>query len=268
MKVIDSHAHIYPTKIEHKAVEAIRKFYELDAMGHAGSSDELLRSGAEGGITKFVVFSTATVPHQVESINNFILRECAAHPEFIPVGTLHADYEGYADELCRIDEAGMHGVKFHPDFQLFDIDDPRLFPMYDLLSERGMFIITHSGDPRHDYSRPEKVAHVAREFPKLRIIAAHFGGWGLWDVAREVLRGFENVYFDTSSTYGFTGADPIKLAFKTFDPSHIFFGCDFPMWDHATELRRIVEVLGEGQLLEDVCWNNFAAFYSRYGSID
>ena len=262
MKIIDVHAHIYPQKIAEKAVDTIRRFYELDRMQHIGSTEELLRSGEKAGISKYMVFSTATAPRQVESINNFILSEVAAHPEFIGVGTLHADYENYESELARIDEAGLHGIKFHPDFQLFDIDDERLFPMYDVLSERGMFIITHSGDPRYNYSRPEKIAHVAREFPRLRIIAAHLGGYTLWDVARDVLRKFENVYYDTSSTYAFAGADPIKKAFSAFDPTHIFYGCDFPMWDHAEELKCIASVIGEGQLLEDVCWNNFAAFYN------
>ena len=49
--------------------------------------------------------------------------------------------------------------------------------------------------------------------------------------------------------------------FRYSDP--LFFGSDVPMWDHAEELERLQKITGSGQLFEDVCWNNFAAFYGR-----
>ncbi len=263
MKIIDVHAHIYPQKIEEKATEAIRAFYDCPKMKYSGSSGQLIASGEKAGITKYLVFSTATTAKQVESIDNFILGECAAHPEFVGLGTLHTDYENYAEELKRIDEAGMHGVKLHPDFQKFDFDDPRLMPMYDVLDQLGMFVITHAGDYRYPYSHPERVAHVAREFPHLKIIAAHFGGWSVWDLAIPLLKDLPNVYYDTSSTIGFGSEEPARKGFAAYDNTHLFFGSDFPMWDHAEELERLQRITGDGQLFEDVCWNNFAAFYGR-----
>ena len=263
MKIIDVHAHIYPQKIEQKATEAIRAFYGIASMGHSGESGQLIASGKQAGVTKFMVFSTATTAKQVESIDNFILGECAAHPEFVGLGTLHADYENYAEELRRIDEAGLHGVKLHPDFQKFHFDDPRLMPMFDVLDQLGMFVITHAGDYRYPYSHPERIAHVAREFPHLKIIAAHFGGWSLWDQAVPLLKDLQNVYCDTSSTIRFTGEERARKIFSAYDPTHLFFGSDFPMWDHTEELELLQKITGSGRLFEDVCWNNFAAFYSR-----
>lgn len=261
MRIIDVHAHIYPPKIEHKATQAIGDFYDRPKMLHNGSPEELLESGKRAGVTDFLVFSTATTPHQVESINGFIIRQCREHPEFIGAGTLHIDFEDFEKEIDRMYAAGLKGVKFHPDFQKFRIDDEKLFPMYDKLQSKDMFIITHSGDPRYDFSHPERVARVAKNFPRMRVIAAHFGGWMSWDIARGCMRDLPNVYFDTSSTYGFGGLEPMKLGFKTFDRSHIFFGCDFPMWDHAFELKTL-EMLGlDEQTMEDVLFNNFARFY-------
>ena len=261
MRILDVHAHIYPPKIEPKAVNAIREFYDRPYMAHKGAAEELIASGKEAGVTDFMVFSTATVPTQVQSINDFILRISSEYRQFIGAGTIHVDYEDNLGELQRIWNAGLKGIKFHPDFQKFNIDDERLFPSFGLMQELGMFFITHSGDPRYPFSHPERVARVAKAFPKLRIIAAHFGGWMTWDIARRCLADLPNVYFDTSSTFGFGGIEPMIEGFKTFDNTHLFFGCDYPMWDYKDELR-ILRSLGLDDItLKNVLYNNFARFY-------
>jgi predicted TIM-barrel fold metal-dependent hydrolase len=48
---------------------------------------------------------------------------------------------------------------------------------------------------------------------------------------------------------------------KAFDNSHIFFGCDFPMWDHGEELDMLRSLRLPDDLLEDIMYNNFDAFY-------
>ncbi|SHH65103.1 hypothetical protein SAMN02745823_00625 [Sporobacter termitidis DSM 10068] len=260
MRIIDTHAHIFPPKIEQTATNAIRDFYDRPRMYHAGSVEELLKSGKSAGVEKFVVFSTATTKQQVENIHDFIIEMCAKHPELIGAGTMHVEYEDVEREIDRIYSSGIRGVKLHPDFQKFDFDDPRLFPFFALLEKKDMFVITHSGDNRYNYSHPEKVARIAHMYPKLRIIAAHFGGWMMWETARKILV-LPNVYVDTSSTIGFGGAAPVLEGLKTFDRSHIFFGCDFPMWDHGAEVRKLMELGIEDSVLEDIFYNNFAAFY-------
>jgi uncharacterized protein len=260
MKIIDTHAHIFPPKIEKSATAAIRDFYDRKSMSHSGSPEELLASGKRAGVGNFLVFSTATTPQQVTAINDFIIGECAEHTEFIGAGTMHAEFINFEEEINRIFKSGIKGIKFHPDFQRFDFDDERLFPVYALLEAKGMFVITHSGDYRYTYSRPEKVARIARKFPKLRIIAAHFGGWSMWELARQILI-LPNVYIDTSSTFGFGGVEPVIEGLKAFDHKHIFFGCDFPMWDHKEEINRFKALSLDTDFLEDIMYNNFAEFY-------
>lgn len=83
----------------------------------------------------------------------------------------------------------------------------------------------------------------------------------MWDIARKHLADLPNVYYDTSSTYGFGGIEPVKEGFRAFDNSHLFFGCDYPMWDYRQELD-MLETIGLTQReLEDVLFNNFARFY-------
>jgi len=264
MKIIDTHSHIFPPKIERVATDAIREFYDREVMAHDGSVEELLTNGKAAGVDKFVIFSTATTPQQVQKINDFILEECEKHPEFIGAGTMHRDFENPEAEVVRIFESGMRGIKLHPDFQKFNLDDRLLFPTFDALQQRDMYIVTHSGDYRYDFSHPERIANVARNFPKLHIIAAHMGGWSMWDIGRELLAPLENVFVDSSSTYGFAGTDPIVRGISAFGYERVFFGCDFPMWRQDTELEMLRSLGLSEKELESILGGNFINFYSRY----
>ena len=216
MKIIDAHVHIFPDKIAEAAVQATGHFYAeahndqmwspLELTNCRGTVDDLLRENAEAGIDRSVVFSTATTPHQVESINSFIARECALHGEFIGVGTMHIDYPDFEREVRRIKSLGLVGIKLHPDIQRFALDDDRLLPLYECMRDEHLFLIAHTGDYRYDYSGPHRMARLAKLFPEMKFVGAHFGGWSEWAEARECLV-LPNVYVDTSSTIGFSGPE-------------------------------------------------------------
>ena len=261
MKVIDVHTHIFPPKIEDQAVKAISDFYDGARMRHHGTPEELIASGSKIGVERYLVFSAATISRQVESINSFIISQCEKYPQFMGAGTMHKDYDGVEAEIDRLYKSGIYGVKLHPDFQQFNVDDAKLDDTYRALTERGMFMIAHTGDDRYDFSHPDRMANVARRFPKLRIIAAHFGGLCQWRAARRNLLTLPNVYIDTSSTLGFGAYDEAKEILKMFDKKHIFFATDFPMWDHVEELERVQKLRLDSATMEDILYNNFNAFY-------
>lgn len=262
MKIIDAHTHIFPSKISEKAVKSISEFYENAHMHHIGSEDALIESGKKINVEKYVVFSTATKIEQVESINNFIIEQTKKHNEFIGLGTMHKDFKNFEAELLKLKENNIKGIKLHPDFQKFEFDNKDLYKIYGILSDLNMFVLTHAGDYRYNYSNPHQIKNIAQNFPKLKIIAAHFGGWSQWDTAVDVLN-LENVYFDTSSTFSFTDINVVKKAFKKYDNTHIFFATDFPMGDHIEELRNIEKLNLDDKTFENVLYNNFYNFYNN-----
>lgn len=260
MKIIDAHAHIFPKKLAKKATQSISEFYSGQSMPYTAAAEELLSAGKRAGISKYVVFSTATAAKQVTKINDFIIESAKEHPEFIPVGTMHAEFDEFEEEIERIYNMGVRGIKLHPDFQKFNFDDERLMPIYDLLQKKGMFVITHSGDYRYGFSRPERVAKVAKKFKTLKISAAHCGGWSQWDIARDCLV-LDNVYVDTSSTLGFSDKENIRKAINTFGTDKVFFGTDFPMWRYEEELEGIYSLGLSDKTVEKILHSNFEEFY-------
>jgi len=196
--IIDFHAHIYPEKIAEKASRNIGQFYNTQ-MCYDGSPEKLIESGRKVGVEKYIVHSTATVAHQVEAINNYIISQVNLHKEFVGFGTIHPDYEGFESELNRIKSLGLHGIKLHPDFQQFQVDTPKMDDVYEVISALKMPVLVHAGDCRYDFSGPKRIRHVLEKHPSLIVVAAHFGGYTEWDKAMEYLVG-QRVWFDTSST--------------------------------------------------------------------
>ena len=100
--IIDAHAHIFPEKIAQKATDNIGSFYDL-YMNFDGTADMLIKQGDECGVSKYVVQSVATVPHQVKRINDFIVKSVEKYPDkLIGFGSLHPDMKGMEEEIDRL----------------------------------------------------------------------------------------------------------------------------------------------------------------------
>lgn len=237
MRIINFHTHIYPDAIAQKATESVGKFYTLD-MNRVGTASHLIEDCKKAGIDKCVIHSVATAPKQVESINNFVASTCKEHKEFYGFGTIHPDYENPFEEIERIESLGLKGIKIHPDTQKFNIDDERMFKIYDALSGR-LPILIHCGDYRYTYSHPERLARILDMFPGLTVIGAHFGGWSLHDLALEYLID-RNCYMDVSSSFFLTGMKRAEELIKIYGAERILFGTDFPMWDAKEELDKFM----------------------------
>ena len=267
--IIDTHTHIFPERIARTAAHATAEFYLEpgtpltptleEMMSESGTTDDLLTCAKEAGVDRCVVFSTATTPEQVEHINDFISAECRKHPEFIGVGTMHIDYPDFEKECDRMLDLGLIGIKLHPDIQKFRVDDDRMLPLYEIMQAKGMFLISHTGDSRYDYSGPRRMKRLAELFPEMDFICAHFAGWGEWDLAREIMKK-DNIYMDTSSTFGFGGTEMVKKALDVFDDTHIFFGSDYPMWNAKDELEKLRALHLSDERMEKILYQNFERF--------
>lgn len=242
MEIIDAHAHIYPEKIAQKATDTIGVFYDIKMEMPAGTAEQLLIDGSRAGVSRYVVHSVATTAHQVRSINEFIKREVSAHPEFIGFITLHQDLteEEVFSEVEWALQNSLKGIKLHPDFQKFNIDDAIAEKFY-RAADGKLPILFHVGDDRYDYSKPERLVRMAKKYPDVNFIAAHFGGYRQWE-DYTLYKGLKNVYFDTCSSLPFISAEKAKEIIGTLGADRFFFATDFPMWDATGEIERFNKI--------------------------
>ena len=261
MRIFDSHIHIYPDKIAEKASKNIGAFYDIP-MAFNGTLETLIQSCRKSGVEKCLVHSVATTHEQVKKINDFICSAVKMYPDmFVGFCTLHPsmDLKETAEETDRVISLGLKGIKLHPDFQKFNIDDKHAMEMYEVIDGR-LPILFHTGDRRYDYSSPERMRIMAKAFPRQRIIAAHFGGYSVWDRALKTLPGLENVWVDSSSSLAFITPEKAKELITAYGDDRVFFGTDYPMWSAEDELKRYDRIDLTDAQRERIFYKNIAGF--------
>ncbi|HEY3297221.1 MAG TPA: amidohydrolase family protein, partial [Armatimonadota bacterium] len=211
---IDCHTHAFAEKIAEKAIRQLVDYYQVQT-SHTGTIQALLDAAEEAELDAAILVVAATKADQVKPAHDWILHDVCAMSQvstrIIPFGTYHPDDPDWLSEINRLRKARIRGIKLHPEFQGIDLADPRLNPFFEEV-EPDFTLLVHVGDPLvspDNLSTPTKVAAIAASFPRLRIIAAHMGGYRMWEEALETLAG-TNVYLDTSSTLGYIDPDMFK----------------------------------------------------------
>ncbi len=240
MKIIDFHTHVYPDAIAPKAAESIRQFYSLGNQAMNGTVEMLLEKGTAAGTTQYVILPVAMRPDRTRHINDFILETLAKEPRFLGFGTVHAGMEHLAEEVDYIRQKGLRGLKMHPDSQVFAIDDERLLPVYEQI-QGELPVLLHMGDHRFDYSHPARLRRILELFPKLQVIAAHFGGYSMYEEAYRQLRD-KDCFFDVSSSLMFMEPGVAEDFINRYGAERFVYGSDYPMWDPETEMERFLRL--------------------------
>ena len=60
-------------------------------------------------------------------------------------GSVHPSHPDALKELERIHALGIKGIKFHPDYQYFFVDEERMFPIYEKCGKLGLIVVFHAG---------------------------------------------------------------------------------------------------------------------------
>ena len=245
LPVIDAHTHIFPDNIAEKARDNVSKYYGAP-MYTCGKVSELYR--VRGGVYKNrsvvmqLVCSPAITPSQTESINTFIASVCEKDDSLIGFGTLHRDNENYKSEISRMKMLGLKGIKFHPDFQRTNMDDPKLIEIYKEAARAKLPVLFHMGDRVMKYSTADKLRNVLDAVPELIVIAARMGGYMHWKDAFDIIPVCDRVYYDISSTLSFVPPEGIRKMLRKFGTDRIFFGSDFPICNPTDELKKLDEI--------------------------
>ncbi len=240
--VIDFHTHIFPAEIAKRAVSTLSERSRL-VPETDGTADDTLKKMDECGIDSCVCLNIATKPSQMRKINAY-MKEISSE-RLIPFGTIHPDGENAIDELDFIKECGFKGIKLHPDYQNFYADEKRMYDIYLRCCELELLIIFHSGYdiglgcPIH--CTPLMLKNVSERFPKLKIVAAHFGGYGLWHDVEELLGSCDNVFFDTAFSLGLDKSLAEKLINKK-GAEKILLASDCP-WESPKHSIEFIESL-------------------------
>ena len=245
--IIDFHTHIFPDTLAPRAISVLCEKSGL-VPAHNGTAQGLTGIMAEHGVDMAVALSIATKPTQEHSVNSFAI-SLLDNPKIIPFGSVFPGSETYLYELERLKESGVKGINLHPEYQDFYIDCDNALKIYEKCADLGLIVHFHSGEdeayapPAH--ATPERVNRICELCPNTKFVAAHFGGYNMWEQFAEILDAHQNLWLDTSMTRtaNLINDDTARKLISNMGTDHILFGSDSP-WEKQCDSIRGIKGLG------------------------
>ncbi|MBW1997111.1 MAG: amidohydrolase [Deltaproteobacteria bacterium] len=263
-EIIDAHTHVFPENVAPKVLDSNRAL-GFDAFGE-GTLGDLRGRMHKLGINACVVLAVSTLPRLVEPSNSWLLRE--RDEEMIPFGTIHPEYQGYRQEIKRIKAMGARGIKFSSLFQDFYPDDRNMYPVYDVLVEEELPVLFHVGgsmrsiEGEEAMASPRRIARVLNDFPEMKVIGAHWGGFHALEEARKHLWG-RDLYLDTSYPPGLNTV-PLKAILEFIEahgPNRILFASDYPFGDQESDIGIIQDLPLDSEARYRILYGNAAELF-------
>jgi uncharacterized protein len=252
MRIIDFHTHAFPDSLARRAMESLTAGVPDWPAYHDGTIAGLLGSMDGAGIHSAVIANIATKPSQERPILEW--SKSIQSERIIPFISLHPDGEGHDALLDEAVEAGIRGVKFHCLYQGFVVNEDKALRMYERIAARDLVILFHAGRdpvwPTSDDASPARLLHIHRRFPPLRMVAAHSGGWRMWEEVAEHLAG-EDIWLELSFA-GDVPDETWETIRERHSPERYVFGSDCPWTDQVTTLAQVRRRLGDEASIEQV----------------
>ncbi|MBP0966742.1 MAG: amidohydrolase [Oscillospiraceae bacterium] len=252
--LIDFHTHIFPEHIAERSVAALLagirreqgdEYCESNTLIYRPATlDGLLELMQKSGVDRSICLPIATKPSQTETINRYA--EQVRSAQALSFGTVHPADPDWERVLCSLAERGFKGIKLHPQFQQSYIDSPESIRIIRKCEQLGLLVMFHAGAdiglPPPLYATPERIAHVLTETAGSHLIAAHLGGWDMWDDVERYLAGTP-ILMDTAFIWKFLAPEQCLRIIRTHGADKILFGSDSP-WEDPADTLRYLQSLG------------------------
>ncbi len=261
---IDVHTHVWPDRIADAVSENMQAdlgFAPIAANTVSGIKAHMSASGVD----KSVVLGVAARADQVRRANDWLIS--IADDMLVPFGAVHPDLQDKGGEIRHLRDNGVRGIKMHPVINGFYPDDPQWFPVYEELGD-DMTLAIHAGRLPHQgadaplYAAPERIMNIVRQFPRLKVIALHLGGFYMLDEAERHLMGHENVLVDTTwppSIRELT-AETLTAIIGRHGAHKVCFGTDYPLVDMASESDYLASLPLTSEQVEGILGENARRF--------
>ncbi|MBE5793497.1 MAG: amidohydrolase [Clostridiales bacterium] len=268
--MIDFHTHIFPDAVAPKALASLQAG-TLRVEGRAvpprtdGTMTGLVVSMTENAVEKSVVLPIATKPSQTPSINRFA--SGIQSDRLLSFYSLHPQQEDWAAVLDEIAAVGGKGIKLHPEFQFADVDSPEMIRILHKAAALHLIVVLHAGKdigmPPPVHCTPMQLARALDAVPDACVVAAHMGGWRMWDEVEQYLVG-RGMYFDTAFVADYIAPEQYLRMIRNHGADRILFGSDSP-WETPQHTLAGLQALGlTAEELEKITHQNADRLLGQY----
>lgn len=232
--IIDFHTHAFPDELAKRAIGTLLSLSSRTFLPVTdATSAELIKYMDKCGVDLSVLQPIVTKEKQLVPLNEWAVSVQCSH--IISFGGIYPGASNYKEAIDFVYSLGLRGLKLHPEYQDFVVDDPKLLPVYDYALSRGMTLLFHAGfDPAFKppfRSSAKQFASVINDMRGGTIVLAHLGGHRDWEDSERYLCGRE-VYFDTSMGFKYCPEEVFLRFVKYHGADKLIFGTDSP-WSEA-----------------------------------
>lgn len=239
--IIDFHTHVFPDNFADHAMKTLAENANV-AYAAPATVSGLTRVMDECGVDRSVALHVVTKENQHENILRFA-KEIDSE-RIISFGSVLPSSVYALEYVWKISDEGLKGMKLHPALQRIRPDDIKFFPIYDLARALNLIVTFHVGfDPSYPdelLAPPVSVVNIVKNFPGLKIVAAHMGGLKMARDVFDSVAGKADIYMDTAYC-----ADPwldkglLKEIIRKHGAERILFGSDYPWHLPSQEINMI-----------------------------
>jgi predicted TIM-barrel fold metal-dependent hydrolase len=257
MKIIDFHTHAFPDALAEKAMAHLQAGCPDAKAFLDGKLSSLVASMDRCGIQTSVLCSIATKPTQFEPI--FKWSQAIRSDRIEPFPSVHPADPAAREKVFQIAEAGFKGIKMHPYYQDFVIDDSSLNSLYKAICDTKLWLTLHTGYDiafeRVEKASPRQIRTLLDRFPDLKLITTHFGGWEQWNEVEELLIG-QPIYMETSWSIEFLGPQRVTDFLNAHPSDYLLFGSDSPWTDQAATIESYKRLHVPAGILQKYFYSN------------
>jgi hypothetical protein len=259
--IVDVHVHLMPDRLQNKVWEYFAAAgpllgrpwpvqYQEDMARRVGRLRAM-------GVQAFTGLLYPHKPEMAEGLNAWAAEFAADTPGCLHTATFFPE-PGVETYVAKAIDAGARVFKAHVQVGRYDPRDPLLDPVWGLLAEAGVPVVTHagSGPTATEFTGPGPMGEVLRRHPRLRAIIAHLGMpefEGFFDLAdrhREVRLDCSGVFTEFGDAgWPFPYANGTARLLELGD--RILFGSDYPTMPntYATQVAAVARLdLGDDWL--------------------
>lgn len=233
--IVDVHVHLLPDALQRAVWDHFER-HGLWPIHYRGDEDTRLGVLRDLPIHAHTALAYAHRPGMAAWLNAHTLALAEREPAVVPTFTFYPE-DGVEDEVARALERGGRCAKVHLQVGKFDLNDPRLEDVWEMLERRRTAVVIHAGavpdaSGGEEWCGPRPVVRLLDRFPDLNVVLAHCGAPDFAEFL-PLAEGSE-IHLDTAMVFVGQGfqPDPALLGRYAAISDRIVFGSDFPSIPH------------------------------------
>jgi predicted TIM-barrel fold metal-dependent hydrolase len=259
--IIDFHVHLFPDKLFDAIWATFKSHYHWDVV-HRLYYRQCIAYLNDRGVSPLVYSNYAHKKGVARGLNDWNASLLDNHPDVYCFAAFHPDDDDCMDLARKIlAHPQVLGFKLQLLVQDFYPYDERLFPLFELVSEKNKRLLFHvgTGPIRSQYVGVTNFIKALRRYPNLPATVAHLGAFEYREFF-DLLDEHPRLFLDTA--FVFLKSPPMRfnLGSEYLEKyrDRIVYGSDFPnlIFPRKEEITTLLEMGLSQEFYDNVFYNN------------